>query len=296
MNERKRQVLLTAQRLFIEKGFSATSVQDILEGSKISKGTFYNYFTSKNECLVAILEYVNEETFVRRRELLIGESKQDKTILARQIAVRMQINREENLFMLFEAIFHSGDQELRDFVKKNHLKELFWLSERLADVYGEKASPYALDGAALLLGMMQQVFHIWAAASNNLGDVETLVMYVLRQMDSIIPSIISNKDTLLNEDVVRSLKRSLNSRKYSRDHVMEQLNGFAEKLSDEANVEGKQCIHFLWEELNAEHPRIYLIETVTRAFTNAFTGTTDELEAREIASRLWSYVDTVNNG
>lgn len=34
MNERKRQVLLTAQRLFIEKGFSTTSVQDILEGSK----------------------------------------------------------------------------------------------------------------------------------------------------------------------------------------------------------------------------------------------------------------------
>lgn len=296
MNERKRQVLLTAQRLFIEKGFSTTSVQDILEGSKISKGTFYNYFTSKNECLVAILEYVNEETFVRRRELLIGEKKSDKHVLAKQIAVRMQINREENLFMLFEAIFHSGDQELRDFVKKNHLKELFWLSERLIDIYGEKASPYALDGAVLLLGMMQQIFHIWAAASNNLGEVDTLVLYVLRRMDDIIPGLVSNQDTLLNEEVVVSLKRSLNSKKYSRDQVVEQLTGFTEKLSDEANVDGKQCIHFLMEELTADSPRIYLIETVTRAFTNAFTGTTDELEAREIASRLWSYVDTVNNG
>ena len=33
MNDRKRQVLLTAQRLFIEKGFTTTSVQDILDES-----------------------------------------------------------------------------------------------------------------------------------------------------------------------------------------------------------------------------------------------------------------------
>ena len=56
MNDRKQQVLLTAQQLFVEKGFSATSVQDILDEAKISKGTFYNYFSSKNECLIAILD------------------------------------------------------------------------------------------------------------------------------------------------------------------------------------------------------------------------------------------------
>ena len=54
MNNKKHQVLLTAQRLFIEKGFAATSVQDIINESKISKGTFYNYFSSKNECIIAI--------------------------------------------------------------------------------------------------------------------------------------------------------------------------------------------------------------------------------------------------
>ena len=78
MNDRKRQVLLTAQRLFIEKGFSTTSVQDILDESCISKGTFYNYFSSKNECLIAILEHAHDEATVRRRELLIGQDLSDK--------------------------------------------------------------------------------------------------------------------------------------------------------------------------------------------------------------------------
>ena len=79
MNDRKRQVLLTAQRIFIDKGFASTSVQDILDESGISKGTFYNYFTSKNECLMAILEHGHDEAKVRRRELLIGQDPTDKT-------------------------------------------------------------------------------------------------------------------------------------------------------------------------------------------------------------------------
>src|SRR6185312_3572892 len=106
MNDRKRQVLLTAQRLFVEKGFSATSIQDILDESRISKGTFYNYFTSKNECLMAMLENARDEATVRRQELLIGRDISDKGILAEQILVRMRVNREQNLIPIFEAVFH----------------------------------------------------------------------------------------------------------------------------------------------------------------------------------------------
>ena len=42
MNDRKLHVVNMAHQLFIEKGFQATSIQDILDYSGISKGTFYN--------------------------------------------------------------------------------------------------------------------------------------------------------------------------------------------------------------------------------------------------------------
>lgn len=47
MHERKKQVLRAAHQLFIDKGFHQTSINDIIEYSDISKGTFYNYFSSK---------------------------------------------------------------------------------------------------------------------------------------------------------------------------------------------------------------------------------------------------------
>lgn len=56
MNERKKHVAETALKLFQEKGIQHTSIQDIVKAASISKGTFYNYFTSKNDCVAEILE------------------------------------------------------------------------------------------------------------------------------------------------------------------------------------------------------------------------------------------------
>ncbi|WP_121604934.1 TetR/AcrR family transcriptional regulator [Virgibacillus sp. Bac332] len=294
MNERKRQVLVTAQQLFIEKGFSATSIQDILEESNISKGTFYNYFSSKNECLIAILEYVNEETFVRRREILIGQNLSDKKVLAEQIAIRMHINREQNLFLLFEAIFHSGDDELRDFVKKNHLAELFWLRDRLIDVYGKASAPYALDCAVLLLGMMQHIIHIWTASSKNLSDITELVAYVIRRIDAIVPQLIHSKDLLLDDDVRSTLARNIGDKKGSKDQLLTELNGFHQKLDTNTTSSGLEYLLFLLEELKKDDPRYFLIETISHSFKEVFKTTPHEVEAREIAFKLWNFVDSTN--
>lgn len=47
--------------LFEEKGFSETSIQDIVEAIGVTKGTFYYYFTSKEQLLMDIhLGYIGD--------------------------------------------------------------------------------------------------------------------------------------------------------------------------------------------------------------------------------------------
>lgn len=59
--ERRKEILLTAKQLFVQKGYDQTSVNDILKIIDIAKGTFYYYFSSKEEVLQAIiLDIVNE--------------------------------------------------------------------------------------------------------------------------------------------------------------------------------------------------------------------------------------------
>lgn len=291
MNNRKRQVLLAAQQLFLENGFATTSVQDIIEKSGISKGTFYNYFSSKNECLMAILKQAQDVAAVKQREILIGKDLSDKHVLAEQIAIRLQVNKEQNLIILFEAIFHSKEQELRDFVKKHYLDELIWLTERLTDIYGKEATPYAFDCAVILLGMLQHIIHIWSLHSKEKVIPTKPIHFVIRRMDAVVENIMVSKDTLFGVDTFYLLKTNQERKEITTQELITQLLGFEKNLEmDSSN--GREYVQFLIDELQQENPRVYLIETISRSFAETFVDTADEDEAQEITSKVWSYIDT----
>ena len=57
-------IVVTAARLFVEKGYEQTSVQDILDATGLSKGGLYHHFKSKEQILDAVMQrriqYVNK--------------------------------------------------------------------------------------------------------------------------------------------------------------------------------------------------------------------------------------------
>lgn len=53
--ERKNEILDNAEKLFSTKGYSKTTINDILLAVGIAKGTFYYYFKSKEEVMDAIV-------------------------------------------------------------------------------------------------------------------------------------------------------------------------------------------------------------------------------------------------
>ena len=60
--ERRKQDLLNiAYRMFIERGYENTSVDDIIIEAGIAKGTYYYYFESKEATLEAVIEMMIEK-------------------------------------------------------------------------------------------------------------------------------------------------------------------------------------------------------------------------------------------
>jgi AcrR family transcriptional regulator len=51
----------TARRLFAERGFAATSTEEILEAASASRGAMYHHFTSKTELFQAAFEAVEDD-------------------------------------------------------------------------------------------------------------------------------------------------------------------------------------------------------------------------------------------
>jgi AcrR family transcriptional regulator len=54
--ETRRRITLAALDLFHEKGFDATTVDEITERADVAKGTFFNYFPRKESVLTALSE------------------------------------------------------------------------------------------------------------------------------------------------------------------------------------------------------------------------------------------------
>ncbi len=52
----RRAILDAARDVFAELGYGAASVRDIIRGTRLASGTFYNYFSSKEEVFQALLD------------------------------------------------------------------------------------------------------------------------------------------------------------------------------------------------------------------------------------------------
>lgn len=68
--ERRNEILDTAERLFHMKGYDKCTVNDILKGVGIAKGTFYYYFKSKEEVLDGIVSRYKKIVVSRANEIL----------------------------------------------------------------------------------------------------------------------------------------------------------------------------------------------------------------------------------
>jgi len=75
---RRAQILDAAASLFAEKGFHRTTTKDIARAVDLSEGSLYNYFESKEELLLGIMDnLIESQNFNTRLEQALPENAQD---------------------------------------------------------------------------------------------------------------------------------------------------------------------------------------------------------------------------
>ena len=78
---RKEELLELAYNLFITKGYDNTSVDEIIEKANMAKGTYYYYFTSKEEMLDQVIDnMINKEILEAKKFIDMPISVEQKLI------------------------------------------------------------------------------------------------------------------------------------------------------------------------------------------------------------------------
>lgn len=113
---RKDSIIKTAEKLFFEKGYGETSIQDILDALSISKGGFYHYFDSKNALLEEICRQRSGRDIERvRAELYSGKFGPVQKLNLLLSALNI-FNREDPKFaaLVLRVSYVDGDVHFRD--------------------------------------------------------------------------------------------------------------------------------------------------------------------------------------
>ncbi|HBF38317.1 MAG TPA: TetR/AcrR family transcriptional regulator [Firmicutes bacterium] len=107
--ERRAEIIEAATKLFIVKGFEQTAVSDIVHSVNVAQGTFYYYFKSKDDVMLAIIDQLHDETIqqlsiiVKRTDLSITQK------LAALSEAEFQLNREhDDLYSQLHSEENSG--------------------------------------------------------------------------------------------------------------------------------------------------------------------------------------------
>lgn len=262
MNDRKKHVIEMAHRLFIDKGFTATSIQDILDYSGISKGTFYNYFSSKNELIMAIFRTTYRKMEKERNALIAGKDTTDRELFIKQIELQMKLNRENNIIPLFEEVLFSNDSELKKFLELGQLKNLRWTYERLTELVEEEKHPYLLDAAIMLKGVLQQniryYFHAYGRNENPLPAIRFSVELILKMVDEAART---GERLMPPEKLDEWLPASADKELELRNNLKSLINRLKKTYIQQNNYTDK--LNFIQDELlYAKSPRKFLIDSV----------------------------------
>lgn len=99
--ETHKRILDVSTKLFFEKGYDETSLQDIIDGlGGMTKGAVYHHFRSKEEILIAVVERMSEENNIAMAKLRDDESLTGKEKLTKMFSDSLTNPKQKDMFVV----------------------------------------------------------------------------------------------------------------------------------------------------------------------------------------------------
>ena len=167
----RQEILRTAARLFQQRGYDATSMNDVAAALKLSKGGLYHHFQSKDEILFEIMNHameITEERVVGPVRGIADPVERLKALIRLHIEVVLSPRDREITVMLHEN--HPLPPTLRKRIntrKKEYIHYVEGLMAEVQRVRQAKGSVSPRAAAFALLGMINWIYQ-WYKPEGNL--------------------------------------------------------------------------------------------------------------------------------
>lgn len=247
---KKQLIMEAAIELFSKKGIDATSVQQITEHCGISKGAFYLSFKSKDELIIAIIDYfVKNVTSNIELSVSKQQTTQDK-LAAYFIEIFNVLQKYGDFATVFMKEQHIIDESFIE--KMAYYDDLNnkLLLDIISELYPENAADLQYDLIVIVKGLLASYGDL-IVKNVNQYDLEKLTDSIVEKVEIIAKygkKAFFTKEMVANQPNRQSI--------ITKDLIVEELQKLLVLIQDDV-LKDTLCI--LEEQIHLEHPRKAII-------------------------------------
>jgi TetR/AcrR family transcriptional regulator, cholesterol catabolism regulator len=162
----RQEILRTAARLFQQRGYDATSMNDVAAALKLSKGGLYHHFQSKDEILFEIMNHameITQERVLAPVRAIADPEERLRALIRRHMEVVLSPRDREITVMLHEN--HPLPPALRKRINQRKKEYIHFVEGLIAEVQSKgqrtrqtKCAVSPRAAAFALLGMINWIY------------------------------------------------------------------------------------------------------------------------------------------
>ena len=184
--QKKKFILETARKVFVEKGFKKVTMKDIVEACEISRGGLYLYFDNTSQIFLEVMKLESEET----DDVFSDNIKEDATaadilVLLLQEQTRERLRKKDTLTQAIYEYYFENQPGKRDNVLKKQFDSAVKIMEKLIETGVENGEFYCEDcqGTARNIMFVLEGLKISAQTIGITGEtVDREILFILRSL------------------------------------------------------------------------------------------------------------------
>ncbi|WP_051287036.1 TetR/AcrR family transcriptional regulator [Paenibacillus taiwanensis] len=259
-------ILLSATKLFASKGYVQTTMQEVAKYCKISKGSIYQHYSSKDELLLHIFKYYDNLFVAQLQEAEQSYSTQNRLLGVIVAHLSMCKHYPEFFTMQTRENVSYASEEMQHFIAQINDRNLQLLLDTIVVNYGQAALMYRFELGLMLSGMISSFMGLFVLEHAKLS-VEQSAQAISQAMDHVVDGMVTQRAVPLFTE--GTFQHSHTSQQHHPVHPLTLTSQLREYVKQSTlNVEEKEVvmesIQVLEFELLAVQPRKVIITGMLR--------------------------------
>jgi len=266
MSVTKEEVIKSATKLFKERGFLSTTIQEIAKDCGIAKGSVYKFFPSKEDLFSEVFKQCLNVYFDQVDELARLPELASKEKFLQQIILRFRYFIEyKHILVEFTELPIQQDPKFQPLRHQFRGRLIRWHRDCLLEVYGEEIKPFLWDMVSIYRAILKE-YLFWLVYEEKSLSLEETAHFILDKLNVLFKHMRDSKQNPLLKQASfdRYLSWGFEDRQIEKEQILTELFLKMDLIletftSSKYRSELTEICHFIQMEIRKAKPNFPLV-------------------------------------